>query len=724
MSKLIKKKRKRNLIISLIVLTVLLTLGGMTTALGSTSVGDNIGIAPPSYVYGWPTSQPCRKSCTYSTHWGLRLALVDKNGKRVSGTRILDLWGSAFLNASGTKHRNYITVVEGRDVNLSSAAYFGANLRQEALKTDQYGLQVTKGPYWTSSSTVKASFLEFAQYAQKSAPGLATALRTVDGSLGTGSGADITVTPKWFDYVADIAEAQDKNKETDDGPGNLLYEILVKLGYKGTGDGSRRVHDAAREGYFLQAEPLMTYARIGGQIRRMYWFTGTLTEAMMFDIAANGKVGGPCGGFWHGYCDGVPKTPGLYIVDGKDRPSCFIEGDNYFDNFSAWEMLGPITTGIRGEGVAHIYFGQFNDGVDCETAVKWIHAHPDQYGAPNSDTYNAAIAKIVDGTFTYIDNTGATSTEMTIDGKYPTSTYVFLNPTNYMQRVDDPPTSEKKASCEIPEKLICDQVVSYINKWSGLVKDTDEYHNAIDRVEAGTYFYYGSPGGDGINKHYYMIDGPYDRMYLKKEKYTDPDSPYDGYASCAEPGKLSCEQAVAIINGETPSGLTGFEFNSGVSFPLNSQAYHDAVAQVVAGNFKYTDGKNRAWEIDTGYSFNMLDPTYYVLSQFGGKAACEDIPVPCGEPAEVEIDKTCETGLNYYKDSAQEKYWLVCESAYLKGNDPLTGIPYSSDNTGHDAVEEANDGIVGNKDYCELFCTETVETEFPTSVSNVKAGQV
>ena len=73
----------------------------------------------------------------------------------------------------------------------------------------------------------------------------------------------------------------------------------------------------------------------------------------------------------------------------------------------------------------------------------------------------------------------------------------------------------------------------------------------------------------------------------------------------------------------------------------------------------------------------------------------------------------------------------MCEVAYVKD-----GVYYSSDNTGHLATEAdtkpniiMSDGStvlgnrVGNDRYCELFCYEEIETDFPTEVTDVKSGQ-
>lgn len=714
MSKLIKKKRKILMLVTMFTLAIATSICGMIMV-HAEFLQSNFGQSGPSLASKYGGSDYCSNSCSYSARYGLRLSLVDKDGNRISGTSNVDIWQTTTINWVA---KNQTLWRPNRWVYLPPT--YGNKNRQEAVKA---GNDLIVGSYWgyVNSKTMQP------KYPDDGNP-VNTKIKSIQDIEALGG-----LTPdqkKRFEEENAVGIGKDLKPNTYRSDGeiqksyNLLYaiklaaneqyqngqnvsfinEILKLLGYT---PGGNAVGQAAKLGYYIQGEPIITYGNIGNRVQN-YYFTGTITEAYIADNAINEEAA-TTGGY-----------TGIYILPNDKRPTIFSDGVGQ-TNISGFIYANGSK--IPGNGVGHLFTGDFAPpGISCEEALEWIHGHMGQYGGNyESEEYKAAIAKVVSGEFEYTDSSGET---IKINGPYPTSQYIFLNPTNYMQRVDDPPTSQKRASCEIPEKLECTQVVNYINKYSGLAKDTDEYHNAIDRVEAGTFYYYASPKGDGVNKHYYIINGPQNKMYLRKEKYTDPDSPYDGYASCEEPGKLTCETAIAIINGETPSGLTGFAFNNDVSFPLNSQAYHDAVAQVVAGNFRYMDGNNHAWEIDTGYSYNMLDPTYYVLSQFGGKAACEDIPVPCGEPAEIEIDKECETGISYFHDSKQEKYWLVCESAYLKGDDPLLGIPYSSDNTGHDAVEEANDGVVGNKDYCELFCTETVETEFPISVRDVKAGQV
>lgn len=109
-------------------------------------------------------------------------------------------------------------------------------------------------------------------------------------------------------------------------------------------------------------------------------------------------------------------------------------------------------------------------------------------------------------------------------------------------------------------------------------------------------------------------------------------------------------------------------------------------------------------------------------SKPGREPFCGNFP-PDEEKECDSVDATikkdsCITGISYFKDNSSEDNWLVCGIAYSKD-----GVDYSSDNTGHEAVETDYDNLVGNSKYCEIFCYEEIETKFPTTVYDVKAGQ-
>lgn len=168
-----------------------------------------------------------------------------------------------------------------------------------------------------------------------------------------------------------------------------------------------------------------------------------------------------------------------------------------------------------------------------------------------------------------------------------------------------------------------------------------------------------------------------------------------------------CEDMVKYIH-DNPSKYSGTE-------------YDKAIAEVRDGTFNYTDGDGNKHILRGPQNFQLLDPTIYkdLSKNPSGKAACEGITeATC--PADTFIDDCSkETGTSYFKDNIMPECWLINEIAY---STPI-GQSYSSENTGHLAVEDTNGGIVGNAEYCELFCYEEVVTSFPTAVNEVKASQ-
>lgn len=174
----------------------------------------------------------------------------------------------------------------------------------------------------------------------------------------------------------------------------------------------------------------------------------------------------------------------------------------------------------------------------------------------------------------------------------------------------------------------------------------------------------------------------------------------------------------------TPALLSKIESKYGVG----TTGYHEAIARLVAGTFKEPLPDGNGGMIETTVPMQTKDLLIYENYSTNknphndGKAYCENLTTPpppdtCSPEAVFKIDP-CETGKSYFRDDSNPAYWLVCGYAYTVGTEK-----YSSDNTGHEAVETAYDGIVGNKEYCELFCYEEIETLFPKKVTSVKAGQ-
>ena len=258
-------------------------------------------------------------------------------------------------------------------------------------------------------------------------------------------------------------------------------------------------------------------------------------------------------------------------------------------------------------------------------------------------------------------------------------------------------------SLNMPPEDNCSSVVDYLNGIYGAGKITQtQYDTYISQIRNGTFKL-----EDTENSRIYKIEQPQEYDFLIKENY---DKFNGGQAACADknpPESQGCVDAVNYINSSN-------------DYPKGSEKYHDAIAQVRAGTFSYERYDGTLIKIDAAYSYNMLDKNVYTRQ--GGVAACVDVD-EClmYDEGTVQIDD-CETGKSYFKDIEDEGAWLVCELAY-----GASGNKYSSDNTGHDAVEtpgpSGRGGVVGNAEYCEVFCYEEVETTFPTHVYGVKAGQ-
>ena len=249
----------------------------------------------------------------------------------------------------------------------------------------------------------------------------------------------------------------------------------------------------------------------------------------------------------------------------------------------------------------------------------------------------------------------------------------------------------------MPPAEDCSTVVEYVNNLYISRKITQAmYDNYITRIREGNFYL-----EDGVNNKVYKIESAQDYEFLIKANY---DRFNEGLAACADREKQSfdCEEAIKYINE---------------NYTRNTQAYHNAVDQVEAGTFSYESPNGTTVTIDKAYNYDMLKKSNYI--RYGGVASCTNIMDTCEvyTGAEVSIDD-CETGKTYFKDIDDENAWLVCEIAYTASNKI-----YSSDNTGHDAVETEHGGIVGNAEYCEVFCYEEIETLFPTHVQDVKAGQ-
>jgi hypothetical protein len=142
--------------------------------------------------------------------------------------------------------------------------------------------------------------------------------------------------------------------------------------------------------------------------------------------------------------------------------------------------------------------------------------------------------------------------------------------------------------------------------------------------------------------------------------------------------------------------------------------------------FEYTDDGGGIHSIGP-QNFSLLNPTIYkdsTKNQYGdSKPHCDNgisTPAACPYNKSVAVcTNASNDGISYFKDNSTTACWLEKKIAFTADD----GQNYSSDNTGHEAVETTNGGIVGNQKYCELFCYEEITTKFPLAVSDVKAGQ-
>ena len=196
----------------------------------------------------------------------------------------------------------------------------------------------------------------------------------------------------------------------------------------------------------------------------------------------------------------------------------------------------------------------------------------------------------------------------------------------------------------------------------------------------------------------------------------------------------TCEQiAVALKNQVKPTNLALYE--SLVEKLRNASELAPFQYDLDMNN----DGTKETVSITTPQNFDLLIKSNYIdddKNPYRDKSAhCETpltTPGNCSGTYSGTADvDNCTTGKTYYSDYPTERVWLECEIAFSNGGN------HTSDNTNHvtisaDTVTDLTmaDGTVvtgntvGNDKYCKLFCTETFETRFPTSVYGIKAGQV
>lgn len=630
------KKRKKKLVTSSILLVLLvgflgLTIGfsGISNVKGEGMSGNNDGSSG-----NIKTNTNCSKNCISSLRWGVRIALVDKNGQQVGHTA--DFWPSGATIWNDPNRKN----VSVKTVNAS----YGKNIKQKA------GASASTGVYWNSGNVYEFDL-----------PGLSIALKD---SQSTNS-----LMNKIKSYDKDSEEIK-----------QLAEKLFSYLGY------SKGLNEAAAEELFIQFEPLIATHRYGTSVKESYYFIGTVTEFALADPGISGDGGS--------YAKLMAEEHGkeVFIKSSAEKPSNFNEGSS--------ATLANLTNLSIGNDVAHIWTRDLVSGGECADAIEYIN---NTYSV-GSNEYKDAVAKVKKGDFEYIKD----------GGKYKISSpqkYDFLEESNY-SKADK---YDNKARCEDYKITDCSTAVKYINSWGtgktpGL--DTSEYHADIKEVRDGVFTYWATdttkdPKTGEYNYYYFKVERAY-------PEYTGLDPAVYGsseaWCGVGDVTELSCDDALDYIHAHSSEyGAPG------------STKYNDTIASVRNGSFSYVDetdpANKKTYKVPasgfTGTQYAKLLPANYGNNQ----AECKPKDPICGKDAIIRVDP-CESGYNYYKDSSLEDDWLKCETAYFNG-----GTKHTSDNTGHIAVETTNGGIVGNSEYCKLFCYEEVETNFPAKVTEVKAGQ-
>lgn len=652
------KKKKLNILLSCIAIVI---LAGFTGIMVVSSLGVGFNGLPGGKGGAAGGCEAPNAWCYNYGGLGVRLSIVDKNGKRL-GTTSYDLVGKPgpINNSSGQDWRE-IYMLPGQkmrqevsgEVDFQSTGYKGITGLKSILSSGDEG---KKGEYVAGGSSSNWW-----------------------GKIATMFDCDSVDAAKKFSkadtYKTAMFNYLDKIKDTDQ-----VYDDLDKLfGAMGYSVSSRELSKEEIENIYIQIEPLLITSiskfsyKDDGVTKK--WtglaFYGTITETAYHNFAYQAAIGLTL--------SGGGESPGIYLSEAE---AGFTAGSNSNDR-------GLLTNTSVGNGVGLIKLSDFltNDG-NCEDLLKIIHENPTRYKV-GEDSYDDAITAIREGNknVKIIDKDGK---EHTVDKAYNNEKENFwMFKENYDQREK----MGKKAQCGV-NKAPCGSAVNFLNNnWHETAKvGTDAYDTAILKIIDGTWFYY----ADNPIEDYWIMDKPYPvETYqgLKKEVYDEN----GGKASCG-PNK-DCTAAVKYIQ-ENYSG----------------EEYHTKISLVKEGRFK-----EGGYEISEPQNFYYLIREHYV-NENGGVAKCEDNTPPppvCGKPADVYRDN-CVTGKSWFKDNASEDMWLKCETAFGKD-----GTSYASENTGHIATEDSLtiNKIVGNREYCPVFCHEEVETDFPTEVFNVRAGQ-
>ena len=588
------RKRFKKVLISIALIAILMSVGIFNVySGGSNGSGDTAG-----------TGNSCKDcSCKYvgdaaNYHiWGMRISLIDEEGKRKPGTSSIDVFSSSSPTTNGGYEKNGVYVVSGESATQKYTkmeffnTFYGSNGKEEIVNIPLVRTSID------SLGIVAAS------------------------DVGFSGKFNISTNPNMQsnDYVADV---------------KTLYEVLADEADAKTYDFSEKLFSQ-----YLHFKSPKEFTE--EDIKTTY----ILIEPVVGFTVQHAKMSGTYYSTLYGT---ITEIAGALYGTSKCKNS---KGQNYHMSISIIQRTGIMLYGTKPCNTAP------EDQDKC-TPKPWPAVTQMSCGGSYQDAYKCTKNLLTQNSY----GVG----------------YVWLGSLPY-------------------EMQGCTDVVAYINQsYENSLINEEEYHRMIDEVEAGTFKYVDESG------KVIQLDSPQSFEMLVKENYIKYN---DGLAACADREKVSlnCEAAIEYIN---------------LNYRRGTQAYHDAVDQVEAGTFSYElyDGTTKT--IDKAYTYNMLDKKVY--TKHGGIAQCNDIDIPAcvgGDPAVVNIDE-CETGKTFFGDVNDEASWLECEIAYSNA-----GKIYSSDNTGHEAVETTNGGIVGNSDYCEVFCYEDFETTFPTHVYNVKAGQ-
>lgn len=673
-----RKNRKKKLILSFVLLIILVGFNGIMIVYGGGEVQDNSAPAVPSG--GRPISD-CTTGNTAMRDsvrfFGVRVALVDNDGNNLG--RISDIWHHDNIYAQKWLWHSKINTYNGNQ-NLKKDLTGAEVVTGVETATSMWKLlmEVYNGNiFW--NTTVETYFPHFYVGIEF----------TGNDSWGGLQGKIQTMKTKW-------------QQKYDAGEWSEVEETLKKL---------FQVDSIDYANSFIQFEPLemLTMWKCNKfDVAKHLIYYGTPSELVNVTkwYGATATSPSPQERFFEKY------GTGIRIESGKDHPTPYSETSSASIDFDTFKS----SVGTNGYAVSHIWLKDFFNGEDCDTLVEIINENETDYPA-DSAAYHAAITAVREGDASVDIKDKDGNIHHAVDGEtYNDNRENFwMFQDNYTKRTDSRDSKPKKAQCNIRE-VNCNTAVKNINNYGSHYTPpanigSQEYKDAIKEISEGKWFYYASTieGGEEV-WDYFLIDQAYPIAIYKG---LDPAVYGDSKASCDADTK-NCEEALEYIHS-----------NKSIFGNTNTHEYHETIKAVREGTWEYeetdpTTGATKILRIDRAYpEHNLLLEANYG----NGEAECDskDDSIECpGKPPIKNVDP-CETGVSQYMDSSDKDNWLKCGIAYVEGE------TYSSENTGHvatDATSSFENNVVGNKEYCRIFCYEEVTTEFPTQVTGVKAGQV